>query len=62
MSENLTINEFAEKYRVCRATVANWRKKGLLHPLEVGGRVLITPAQEAAFIQQHSKGRHQVPQ
>ena len=54
----MTLTEFAHKYRVCRATVANWRNAGLLSTLEVGGRVLITPNQETEFIDRHSKGQH----
>lgn len=55
MTELMTLSEFAAKYRVCRATVSNWRNAGLLTCLQVGGRVLITPEQEAQFVLQHSK-------
>ena len=55
MNQLMTLSEFANKYRVCRATVANWRSAGLLNCLQVGGRVLITPEQEAQFVLQHSK-------
>lgn len=55
MDQLMTLSEFANKYRVCRATVANWRSAGLLNCLQVGGRVLITSEQEAQFVLQHSK-------
>lgn len=54
----MTVSEFAHKYRVCRGTIKNWRANGLLECLQVGGRVLITQDQEAAFVKRHSKGQH----
>ena len=47
---SMTIKQFAAKYQVCRNTVGNWRKEGLLETLKVGGTVRITAEQEAAFI------------
>ena len=54
----MTIAEFADKYRVCRATVTNWRNRGWLDVLQIGTRVLITQEQEKAFVERHSKGQH----
>jgi hypothetical protein len=53
-----TVAEFAHKYRVCRATVTNWRNAGYLDCLQVGTRVLITHEQEKEFVERHTKGAH----
>ena len=58
MMRNMTLGEFADKYRVCRATVSNWCNAGLLTVLQVGGRILITPSMETEFLERHSKGQH----
>ena len=53
-SNNMTLQQFADKYCVCKNTVGNWRNKGYLRVLKVGRRVLITPEMEAEFITTHT--------
>lgn len=47
--ESWTPKEFAERYRVSRATVYNWFERGLLGSVKIGGARRILREHDDAF-------------
>jgi predicted site-specific integrase-resolvase len=47
--ESWTPEEYAERYRVCRASVYNWFKRGLLDSVKIGGARRILREHDEAF-------------
>jgi len=51
-----TVPEFADMYRVCRATIYNWMSEGWLQSVKIGGARRILPEHDRAFREKFSNG------
>ena len=54
--ESWTPIEFADRYRVSRATIYVWLKKGWLQSAKIGGSRRILKEHDAAFIARFNQG------